>query len=99
MEHRNILHLLNEANDSKFVTRKWNIANDQTNVNYDVGNVKSNLCDFNDTYILVRGDNTNTATPVAQVLFKNCAPFTKCITKIDRTTIDNAEDSDLVMPM
>ena len=29
----------------------------------------------------------------------HCAPFTKCITKIDETTIDDTEDSDLVMPM
>ena len=29
----------------------------------------------------------------------NCAPFTKCITKIDETTTDDAEDLDLVMPM
>ena len=34
MEHQKILHLLNEANDSKFVTRKWNIVNDQSNTNY-----------------------------------------------------------------
>ena len=34
-----------------------------------------------------------------QVSFKNCAPFPKCITKVDGTTIDNAEDFDLVMPM
>ena len=25
MEHQKILNLLNEANDSKFVTRKWNM--------------------------------------------------------------------------
>ena len=31
MEHRKILHLLNEASDSKFVTRNWNIVNDQSN--------------------------------------------------------------------
>ena len=31
--------------------------------------------------------------------FKNCVPFTKCITKIDGTTIDDAEYLDLVMPM
>ena len=31
--------------------------------------------------------------------FKNCAPFTKCITKIDGATIDDAEDIDLVMSM
>ena len=29
MEHQKILDLLNEASDSKFVTRKWNIVNDQ----------------------------------------------------------------------
>ena len=29
MEHQKILNLLNEAKDLKFVTRKWNIVNDQ----------------------------------------------------------------------
>ena len=38
MEHQKILNLLNEANDSKFVTRKWNLFNDQSNANYYVGN-------------------------------------------------------------
>ena len=28
MEHQKLLNLLNKANDSKFVTRKWNIVND-----------------------------------------------------------------------
>ena len=37
MEHQKILNLLNEQNDSKFVARKWNIVNDQSNGNYDVG--------------------------------------------------------------
>ena len=30
MEDPKILNLLNEANDSKFVTRKWNIVNDNS---------------------------------------------------------------------
>ena len=89
---------MNEANDSKFVTRKWNIVYDNAKVNYNAGNeityntevLKSNLCDYNDAYILVRGDITiagcNNATEVA---FKNSAPFTKCITKIDETIIDD----------
>ena len=38
MEHQKIINLLNEANGFKFVTRKWNIANDQSNANYNVGN-------------------------------------------------------------
>ena len=31
--------------------------------------------------------------------FKNCVSFINCITKIDGTTIDDAEDLDLVMSM
>ena len=49
--------------------------------------------------ILVRGDITIIGHQVRQVEFKICAPFTKCITKFDGTTIDNAEDSDLFMSM
>ena len=37
MEHQKILHLLNEASDSKFVTRKWNNVNNQSITNYDIG--------------------------------------------------------------
>ena len=105
MKHKKILNLLNEVNDYKFLTRKWNIVNDQSNANYDVGNeiiyntevLKSNLCDYNDAYFLVSGDITVTPAPATQVSFKNCAPFTKCITKIDGTTIDDAEILDLIM--
>ena len=55
------------------------------------------FCDYNDAYILVRDDITVTAAGVTQVTYKNCAPLTKSITKIDGTTIDDAEDLDLVM--
>ena len=59
-----------------------------------------NLCDYNETYILVRGDiTTYRRALLTQIAFKNCAPFTKCITKIDGITIDDVEDLDLVMPM
>ena len=36
MEHKKILNLLNESSNSKFVRRKCNIVNDQSNANYDV---------------------------------------------------------------
>ena len=96
-----------KINDFKFVTRKWNIVNDNSKSNYDATNeitynteiLKSILCDYNDTYILVRGDIIVVASPATQVVFKNCAPFAKCITKIDETTIDDAQDLDLGMPM
>ena len=32
-------------------------------------------------------------------IFKNCAPFTKCISRINGTDIDNVQDIDIVMPM
>ena len=68
MEHQEILILLIEQNNSKFVTRKWNIVNDQSNAIYDVRNeiiyntevLKSNLCDYDNAYILVRGNITIT---------------------------------------
>ena len=107
MEHQKISKSLNESNDSKFVTRKWIIVNDQSNSNYDVGNetiydievIKSNLCDFNDSYMLVRDDITVKAAPEARVPFKICVAFTKCITEIDEATVFDAEDLDLVITM
>ena len=45
------------------------------------------------------GNITLMATPAAEVGFRNCAPFTKRITKNNITTTDNAEDLDLVMLM
>ena len=33
-----MLNLLNEANNSKFITSKWNIINDSSKSNYDKGN-------------------------------------------------------------
>ena len=82
--------------------KKWSIVNNQSNANYAIGNeiiynkevLKSNFRDYNDSYIEVRGDITVTAAPATQRAFKNCAPVTKCITKIDGITIDDAEDLD-----
>ena len=66
------------------------------------------LCDYSDAYILVTGNitvNNTTADDAAanntnkKVIFKYCAPFTNCISKINNTQIDNAEYIDIVMPM
>ena len=91
---------MNEANDSKFVTRKWNIVNSNSKVNHGLGNeityntevLKSILCNYNNASFLIRGDITVTAAGTTQVAFKNCAPFARCITNIDGTTIDDAEN-------
>ena len=70
--------------------------------------LRSSLCDYSDAYILVKGNITvnNTAADGAaanntnkKVIFKNCAPFTNCISKINNTQIYNAEYIDIVTPM
>ena len=70
----------------------------------------SSLCDYADAYILVKGTiritgaRGDTAARRADkrnkgVIFKNCAPFTKCIRKINGTETNNAQDIDIVVPM
>ena len=61
--------------------------------------LKSNLCDNSNVYILVKDDITIIGQNVAQVALKNSAPFTPCGTRIDGTTMDDADDLDLVMSM
>ena len=96
---------MNEPNDSKFVTRKWEIDNDQSNSNHDIGNkiiykvFKLDLCDYNGAYILVKCDITVTAARAIEVWFKNCAPFNKCIKKKDGIAIDDPKNLDLTMPI
>ena len=51
-----------------------------------------NLCDYNDAYILVRGNIVMAGNVAAWAAFKNYAPFTKRIAKIDGATKDDAED-------
>ena len=46
----------------------------------------------NDAYILVKRNITIAGDNGTQVAFKSCAPFIKCITKLDGTTIDDPED-------
>ena len=70
--------------------------------------LKSSLYDYSYAYILVKGTisvNKTAAQGAAvnnnnkKVIFKNCAPFTNCISEINNTQIDNAKDIDIVMPM
>ena len=69
--------------------------------------LRSDLCDFSDAYIVVKGAITLTKTDGRGFIdirnrflaFKNNAPFTNCISKINNVLIDNAEDLDVVMPM
>ena len=79
MEKQKTLNLLNEPGNSKFVTRKLNIVSDLSGASYGVGNktiyitefLKSNLCDYNVTYILVRDAITSIGHEATKVVLKN----------------------------
>ena len=63
--------------------------------------LRSDLCDFSDAYIVVKGTITVTDPDNAKrnksVAFKNNAPFMKYISKIRGIQIGNAKD--VAMPM
>ena len=79
-------------------------------IKFKTATLRSNLCDYADAYILVKetititGVGDNAAARKAHernkgVTFKNSAPFSKCISRINNKDIDTAEDIDIVMPI
>ena len=115
---------------SKFRTRNWAEINYESRGTYTSNDIKftttmlrSNFCDYADSYILLKGTITITGNAVAEpnldaprtaaqllaarqaderdkcVTFKNCAPFTKCTSRINNTDIDNAQDIDIELPL
>ena len=119
MEYQKIANLIDDNTlnqPSKFRTRNWIEINDESRGAYNVNSqikfkttmLKSSLCGYSESYILVKGTITvnNTAAQGAaannttkKVIFKNWAPFTNCISEINNTQIDNAKEIDIVMPM
>ena len=94
MEYQKIINLLDNTPNqpSKFKTSM----------------LKSRFCDYSDAYILVKGTITvkNKAAQSQsndaankKLIFKNCAPFTDCISRINNMQVDDAYDIDVVMPM
>ena len=69
--------------------------------------LRPDLCDFSDAYIIVKGTITLTKTNRRGFIdkrnrflaFKNDAPFTNCISKINNVLIDTVDDLDVVMLM
>ena len=109
--------MLNDESNkpSKFRTRNWVEINDDIRgayspnkqIRFKTAMLRSSLCDYSDSYILVKGNISvnNTAGAAAanntnkKVIFKNCASFANCIIKINNTQIGNAEYIDIVMPI
>ena len=70
--------------------------------------LRSDLCDYSDAYILVKGkitvtkgvnNDANNDAYDKKLAFKNNASFISCISKRNGILIENAEDLDIVMPM
>ena len=119
MEYQKIANLLGNTSSqsSKFRIRNWVEINYESRGTYTGNSIKfkttmlrSNWCDYADTYIFVKGTITITGNgddDAAKrldernkgVIFKNCATFVKCINRISNTGRDNAKDIDIVMPM
>ena len=114
--------LLSEDNESKklskFVTREYvrvnslsNTYNENKSIRFKTPMLRSNLCDYSDAYILVKGTITVTAPGVNNnannirdkrsrpVILKNNAPFVSCITRINGELNEDADDLDIVMSM
>ena len=114
--------LLSEDNESeqlsKFVTRQYvkvnrllDAYNENKSIRFKTPMLRSNLCDYSDPYILVKGTITVTAPGATNgvnnirdkknrsLILKNNAPFVSCITRTNGELIEDADDLDIVMPM
>ena len=65
--------------------------------------LRSDLCDFSDAYIVLKGDITVTEPDNVKrnkcAAFKNNGSFINYVSKTNGVQVDNAEDLDVVMPM
>ena len=101
-----------------FITKKWIEVHDQSGnaedrykpskqIIFKTSMLRSDLCDFTDANIVVKGNNTLTKAANKDfidvrntfLVFKNNAPLTNCLSKINKALIDNAEDLDVVIPI
>ena len=103
---------------SKFVTREYvrvnslsNTYNENKSIRFKTPMLRSNLCDYSDPYILVKGTITVTAPGANKnannirdkrnrpVILKNNAPFISCIARINEELVEDADNLGIVMSM
>ena len=110
-----IKNLLDNIADkvTRFITRKWIKVHDQSGetcntskqVRFKTSMLRSDLFDFSDTYIVVKGIVTVSADEKdrdemnREVILKNNTPFISCVSKINGVIVENSEGLDTVMPM
>ena len=113
MEYQKITNLSSNIPDKipRFITKKWIEIHDQSGGTYNTSKqirfktsmLRSDLCDFSDAYIVVKGKiivtNPNNDPYDKKLALKNNTPFLSCMSKINNFLIDVADDLDVVMPM
>ena len=113
MEYQKIINLLGSTSDKvpRFISKKCIEVHDQFGKTYNTNKqirfkssmLRSDLCDYNDAYIVVKGKITVTDSKNDEydkkLASKNSAPFISCISEINNRLTDNAKDLDIVMPM
>ena len=116
----NLLGKLTEDEIPKIATVKWIEIFDQSNGTYNPNKdirlktprLTSDLCDFNDAYVVVTGkvnannaefpdhdDIPDDANYCRKVALKNSASFFNCTLKINNQLIEDAQELDIVNPM
>ena len=107
--------MLDDASNqtSKFRTKNWVEINDESRGTQNVKSQIKFKITMLKTYVIIlmhislltiRGAGDDPAPRQGDerdkgVAFKNCAPFTSCISEISDTHIDNCKDIDIVMPL
>ena len=120
MEYQKITNLLDTTLDEvpRWITKKLVEVHDQSGsaddrykpnkqIRFKTSMLRSDLCDFSDAYIVVKGDITLTKTNEREIIdirnrflaFKNNGPFTNWISNIKNVLTDNAEDLYVEIPM
>ena len=114
MEFNKINNLLGPAHDKvlRFITKKWVEVQSQSGNTYNMSKpirfktsmLRSDLCDYSDAYVWVKGkitvtDLNNNANFDRRLTLKNNAPFISRISKINGELLENAEGLDIVIPM
>ena len=115
MEYQKMTNLLSNIpnKEPRFITKKRIEVHDQYGETYNTNKqikfktsiFRSDLCDYSDSCIVVKGivtvsaDGRDRDEMNRKVILKNNAPFISCISKINGILVENAECLEIVMPM
>ena len=105
MEYDKINNLLDSESEklSKFLTREYvkvnslsNTYNENKSIRFKTPMLRSDLCDYSDAYILIKGTITVARNAPRDrqnrpVILKDNAPFISCITRINGGLIEDAD--------